>query len=114
MFWIMGKSFIVGWFGSEMPSKTPEVCPVCGEDVPTGALACPECGADERSGWREGGADDEAADGAGLPDDKFDYAAFVAEEFGHSPKPRGIAAIWWITAILLLVALLFIYFRGAW
>ena len=45
--------------------KTPEECPVCGEDVPRGALACPECGADERSGWRE----DAVADGLDLPDE---------------------------------------------
>ena len=31
----------------------PETCPVCGEDVPRGARACPGCGADERSGWNE-------------------------------------------------------------
>ena len=26
---------------------TPEICSVCGEDVPRGALACPECGAEQ-------------------------------------------------------------------
>ena len=51
----------------------PEVCPVCGEDVPRGMAACPECGADDRSGWREGAA---AADGLDLPDEEFDYDKF--------------------------------------
>ena len=61
--------------------KTPEECPVCGEDVPRGALACPECGADERSGWRE---DAGATDGLDLPDEEFDYGEFVQREFGQS------------------------------
>jgi hypothetical protein len=79
--------------------EAPEVCPVCGEDVPRGALACPECGADHNSGWREDAAPYDAVD---LPDE-FDYEEFTRNEFGSSPKPRGISAIWWITAIVLLV-----------
>ena len=89
--------------------KTPEVCPVCGEGVPRGALACPECGADERSGWRE---EMEVYDGADVPDGEFNYDEFVREEFGASPKPSGIKLIWWITAILLFGAMAVIYFRG--
>ncbi|MGC1479903.1 MAG: zinc ribbon domain-containing protein [Chthoniobacterales bacterium] len=80
----------------------PEVCPVCGEDVPRRALACPECGADERSGWRED-ADEVGAD-LGLDDDEFDYDEFVQREFGGGTKPKGISPVWWVTAIVLLVA----------
>lgn len=29
------------------------VCPNCGEEVPEGALACPECGSDSNTGWSE-------------------------------------------------------------
>lgn len=29
------------------------VCPNCGAEVPWGALACPECGSDEETGWSE-------------------------------------------------------------
>ena len=79
----------------------PPVCPVCGEDVPRNALACPECGADERSGWR---ADAEAYDGVGLPDD-FDYDGFVRDEFGSRVKPKGISVFWWLAAIAVIVAL---------
>ncbi|MEI8341137.1 MAG: zinc ribbon domain-containing protein [Verrucomicrobiota bacterium] len=85
--------------------KTPEVCPVCGEDVPRGSLACPECGADHRSGWR-----DVDGDPADLPEEDFDYAGFVEQEFGSPVKPSGIKAVWWITAMILLFALLGIYF----
>jgi hypothetical protein len=86
--------------------KTPEVCPICGEDVPSGALACPECGADHNSGWGE----DVAYDALDLPDEDFDYDEFVREEFGSSLKPAGVKTIWWITAILIIVASAALYF----
>ena len=91
----------------------PETCPNCGADVPRKAKSCPECGADEKTGW----AEDAYASGLGLPDEdeKFDYDNFVKEEFGggdvRSPKPKGIAWIWWGTALLLLVLLLLFFFR---
>lgn len=81
-----------------LPSP-PEVCPVCGTEVPRNALACPECGADDRSGWRE---DADAVD-SGLPDDDFDYEEFVKNEFGNG-APSRFHLGWWITAILLLLA----------
>jgi len=79
---------------------TPEICPVCGEDVPPKALACPDCGACHKSGWREGALDeyDPAA-----PDSDFDYDEFVKEEFGKS-RP-AFHRVWWITALLLFIIL---------
>lgn len=89
---------------------TPEVCPVCGEDVPRNALACSECGADERSGWRE---DALAHDGTGLAEDEFDYERFAEEEFGNPVKPRGLSTFWWVAAIVVILALGFVLiFRG--
>ena len=38
-------------------SGAPEHCAVCGAAVPPKALACPACGADERTGWREPGTE---------------------------------------------------------
>ena len=89
---------------------TPEVCPACGEDVPPNALACPECGADHNSGWRE---DADTYDAVDLPDEDFNYDEFVKREFGSSPKAVAIKAVWWITAILLIVAFIVIYFYAA-
>lgn len=95
-----------------MPDKkssrpaAPEICPVCAEEVPPNAKACPECGADHNSGWREGA---ETNDALGLPEDEFDYDEFVRQEFGSGPKPAAIEAGWWIAAILLLLA-----FGAAW
>src|SRR3954452_22238710 len=86
--------------------KAPAVCPVCGEDVPRNALACPECGADHNSGWRE---DAETYDGVDLPEE-FNYEEFARREFsGGSAKPAGINALWWVTAIVVL-ALTILYF----
>ncbi|MFM1770378.1 MAG: hypothetical protein RJA22_2907 [Verrucomicrobiota bacterium] len=85
----------------------PDHCPVCGSPVPPKARACPECGADDQTGWSER-AD---AQRLGLPDDEFDYNEFVREEFGQERpatrlKPKGLAWHWWATAIVLLAIFL--------
>ena len=90
--------------------RTPEVCPVCDEEVPRNALACPQCGADHNSGWRE---DAESHDALDLPDENFDYDEFVRREFGSSVRPAGMKMIWWITAILILIATVVLYFLNA-
>ena len=90
--------------------KAPDICPVCGEDVPRGALACPECGADHNSGWREGA---DTYDGVDLPDEDFNYHNFIHKEFGSAPKPAGVKTIWWIAAIVLIVVFVVIYFHVA-
>jgi hypothetical protein len=70
--------------------------------VPVGAKACPECGADEKTGWSE-----EAGVGSlNLPDESFDYEDFVQREFGRKKAlPHGISRFWWMVAVML--ALLF-------
>jgi hypothetical protein len=87
--------------------KTPEVCPVCNEDVPAGSLACPECGADHRSGWS---AEETTSGDLGLPNEDFDYNDFVKNEFNTEAKPQGLKTIWWVTAILLLASILLMFF----
>ncbi len=87
--------------------EAPEICPVCGEAVPARALACPECGADHRSGWRE---DADSYDGVGLPEADFNYGEFVAQEFSGASKPRGLRLIWLIAAVVLLIAFALFYF----
>jgi zinc ribbon protein len=87
--------------------EAPDVCPVCGEQVPRGSLACPACGADHNSGWRTGA---DIHDGLDLPgNDDFDYDEFVGREFGSRLKPAGMKTIWWITAIILLVLSIALY-----
>jgi len=92
------------------PLRAPQVCPVCGEEVPPGAVACPACGADHHSGWRD---DAGSCDGVGMPDDEFNYDEFVEQEFGSSPKPAAIKTLWWVTAILVIVVFVAIYLYAA-
>lgn len=92
------------------PLRAPEVCPVCGEDVPRASVACPECGADHNSGWRESA---ETYDAVDLADEGFNYDEFVEQEFGSSSKPAAIKTVWWITAILVIVVFIAIYLYAA-
>ena len=86
----------------------PESCPNCGADIPRKAKACPECGADEKTGWSE----EAETNALGLPDDSFDYEDYVQKEFGQrTPVPRGIRPVWWVTAVLLLLAWIAWFFR---
>ena len=84
----------------------PETCPNCGAFVPEDAVACPECGADENTGWN----DRATAQRLDLPDDEFDHDEFIASEFGSKdPGPLKVAGIsWrvWATALLLALLLL--------
>lgn len=86
-----------------MPAfKPPGQCPNCGEWVPRGALACDDCGACARSGWK---ADADAYDGLDLPEDGFDYEDFVRREFGsEAQEPRGFRRenLWKLVAAILL------------
>ena len=86
----------------------PEICHNCGAEVPPKARACPECGADEKTGWPEAAR----SDGLDLPDEDFDYDDFVKREFGDkSPVPRGIHWFWWIIALLVVIAFLAYWLR---
>ncbi len=87
----------------------PEICPNCGAEVPRQAHACPECGADEQTGWSERAT----AQRLDLPDDEFDYDAFVKEEFGVPGKirPRGLSWFWWAVAVLVAAGTLLWFLR---
>jgi hypothetical protein len=56
----------------------PEECANCGAEIPRDARACPECGADERTGWR----DPSVYDGLDLPSEAFE---------DHADAPRRTA-----------------------
>jgi len=97
----MSATFVDADAQSATAMNTPPECANCGADIPPGAKACPECGADERTGWRE----TSAYDGLDLPDTAF-------EESDGTPSPRhgrsrlnGIAWYWWVIAVALCVLL---------
>lgn len=58
-----------------MPDQNDDwfACPVCGQEVRYGALACPGCGSDDETGWSQEAEYDEVD----LPD----------EAFGDSSRP---------------------------
>ena len=88
-------------------------CGVCGAEVPDKALACPDCGADERTGLY---GDEDKTTELGLPsqDEDFSYDEFMRREFGKSTQPHGLPWIWWMTGLLLLGALIAGYLFRLW
>ena len=80
-----------------MNSEDYFICSNCGAEVPSRALACPECGSDDQTGWSE----DTLYDGLDLPD---------LEEPGTTPQPshnQGRLFILIVAIISILVFLLF-------
>ena len=100
------------------------LCPECGADVPVGSEGCKACGprkvahkmrrkkqkaARKKRSWEQ----DSTYDGLGLPDEDFDYEDYVDREFGGKPHKRiGIAWYWWLTAVVLLGAMLWLSLGG--
>ena len=83
----------------EMPP--PEECAQCGAAIPPRARACPECGADERTGWRESSL----YDGLNLPEEAFDDDASTHRTHAPHRTDGGLAWYWWAAGILLLFTL---------
>jgi len=85
-------------------------CPVCGEDVPRNAKSCPECGACEKSGWSE----DQYLDGLNLPDEDYTTGRPLNAGPQKAGKPGAMQRVWWVVAVLVIVALLWMTLRGLW
>jgi predicted nucleic acid-binding Zn ribbon protein len=71
----------------------PDSCANCGADIPRNARACPECGADERTGWRE----TSLYDGLDLPDSDADVT--------HAQTRRPVRVFWMIVGAGLVILL---------
>ncbi|MDR2676242.1 MAG: zinc ribbon domain-containing protein [Opitutaceae bacterium] len=67
--------------------RPPPECAICGTALPPDARACPNCGADERTGWD---ADDDTGagiyDGLDLPGEEDTAEAY--ERFLRNEMPR--------------------------
>lgn len=83
-----------------LPRTAPDECPVCGAAVPRTARSCPECGADERTGWNE---DDTRYDGLDLPDSAYEDDS--APRRRRSPAARP-GLLWNIVGLALLVLMI--------
>jgi predicted nucleic acid-binding Zn ribbon protein len=77
--------------------EAPDECANCGAAIPRGAKSCPECGADERTGWRE----TSIYDGLDLPDES-------EGEQTRRPVRRvnGLAWYWWAIGVLVIILLI--------
>jgi hypothetical protein len=82
--------------------SAPSECANCGADIPPGARACPECGADERTGWRE----TSVYDGLELPEEASTQSSSdrLRTQAGQR-SVNGIAWYWWCAAVALLLLL---------
>jgi len=72
----------------------PSECAVCGAEIPRGAKSCPECGADERTGWRE----TDIYDGLDLPEE-----AWEDEVANEPPLTREMPWYWWLAGVTVLI-----------
>lgn len=78
-------------------------CGICGATVKANALACSECGADERTGLHSG---ESVYDGLELPeDDTFNYDEFAEREFGAARPANGKDLVIKIVAVVLIAVI---------
>jgi hypothetical protein len=83
---------------NELPP--PEECANCGAAIPRHARACPECGADEHTGWRE----TDIYDGIDFPDEDRGREDTI-DRRNASARGRavnGIAWYWWAIGVLII------------
>lgn len=85
--------------------ETPEECSQCGASIPRGALACPDCGADEHTGWDTNPY---------LPDGDMDVPDFLTEDYDADRDPPifdeqpWTPSRWWVVAVVVLLAFVFV------
>ena len=85
-----------------MNQVAPAECANCGAAIPRGAKACPECGADERTGWREN--EHTRYDGLDLPEEAFEDER--AKRSQPVRRVNGVPWYWWCVGALLVLALI--------
>jgi hypothetical protein len=94
-----------------MPDVLKYQCPFCDTDVRVGS-PCPGCSKLERKPKLRPTQLDHSADGLDLPDESFDYDAFVAQEFGPAPHRKlGVKWYWWLLGVALLIGMVASLFR---
>lgn len=92
---------------SPLPRASKLPCPHCGAPVARGALFCPGCGSDARTGWSAGACDRDA----GIPDEfsDADYEDLLAREgLGGRRRPVGPMPRLFIKVVAALLILAFL------
>ncbi len=84
----------------------PDNCAQCGAAIPPRARACPGCGADERTGWRE----QSVYDGLDLPDS--DASGVNPASPPSRARPRDRLAWYWVLTIITVLLLLIVSALG--
>jgi hypothetical protein len=75
----------------------PDECSQCGAEIPRRALACPECGADENTGWDTN---------PWLPDGNMDVPDYLTEDYDPDRDPpifdhqTSAPRAWWIVGLI--------------
>ena len=86
-------------------------CPVCGEEVKIGAKVCPECGADENTGWKKEYLQNEYDyDTLDLGDDEFNYDEFIQREFGVGKPKKKSGKELTIAGIALFIVIIWVLY----
>jgi hypothetical protein len=88
------------------------ICPTCGAEVPGNSPACPECGADEKTGW----SPNTIYDGTDIEDpDEFDHDDWKRREVAwRGPRRTKKQWFWWVIGLLILGALLWLFVARRW
>ena len=87
--------------------RPPEYCLNCGAAIPVDAAACPECGADEQSGWGE------AARYAGLALLGLTVAKLFLHDLSQLEQLYRIGAFVIVAIIAILASFLYQRFLAA-
>ena len=82
-------------------SVPPEDCAQCGEPIPRNVHACPSCGADERTGWRE----TSIYDGLDLPEETEDENDYTGKRQFNHRSGNDLRWYWFATLIVVLLVL---------
>ena len=86
--------------GADSIPGPPDECANCGASLRRDARACPECGADERSGWRA----ESIYDGIDLPEGAYAEDGEAKPDAGKAPRRvNGVAWYWWCVGLAVVV-----------
>ena len=77
-------------------------CPICGEEVPAKAKACPSCGSCDKTGWSEAAR---GPNGLDLPEDPVERAK-IEQKMGYWTLYSRI--FFTVTLVVLGIAMMFV------